>query len=1187
MKITLLFFTSLITFFSSIAQNEQMAFKSLTTNMGLSHGDVLCFYQDHEGYMWIGTTDGLNKYDGVGFTVYKNKKNDTTSLSSNYIICIYEDKQNNLWIGLPDGLCRYNRDKDNFEKISFNDNHIIKFKRSINVIFEDNNKNLWIGTSHGLFLLDRERKKFTVCFEEIYDNESLSNCSDICQDKHGILWFSFKDWLKAGLLKYDSYSKVTTLYNNQNKEYNLKENSINCLMIDNQDNLWIGYSSSGIDVLNGQTKTITSYQHINNNPKSLGNNNIFSIIQNKYGKILIGTNGGGISVFNPKTKLFCQYITSESSQLLLTNVIQKLYISRDGIVWIGCWEGGVNISDKRFDRFTLYSQNKQDENSLWGKIVTSFTQDLNGNIWVATDGGGINLFNPSKRKFIRFKSDSKNNQTLTNDKVLALDTDNKDGLWAGMWQGGLNYFKIDGEKLILKKKYNFLDENDKNSNSIFKIYIDNNKELWVGNFASGAYKFDSSTEKFKPVKLPIETQGYNTIRDILCDSYNNVWIATDVNGLIKMNLESGEFERILHNDKDSASLVNNSINVVFEDSKKRLWVSCDGGGLNLFNRKTKSFTHYTTEQGLPDNTIEGILEDSHGNLWISSHLGITKATIDSVNGKLKITFRNYTVQDGLQGKVFNRSAYFKSRTGEMYFGGLNGFNAFNPDSIKDNSYIPPVHITDFLLFNKPVVIGAKGSPLIKHISQTKKLILNYNQSIFTFRFIALNYIFSEKNQYAYIMEGFEKDWNYVGTKKEATYTNLNPGEYTFKVKASNNDGIWNDTGTSIKIIILPPWWKTWWFIFILLSIIVSLIFLVYYFRVASYRKRQKELTIVVRQRTMELENTNQLLLERQKQIEKQAEELLADSAIQKETNELLKERQMRIEEQSEDIQLINEKLLERQDRIEEQSEELRAHSENLKDINKLLIEKQQLIINQSEQLKATNEELSILNATKDRFFSIIAHDLRNPFNVVSGFSEILLRNFDKLPPEKIRKFHEMIHTSSKSGNNLLENLLQWSRSQTGRISYEPIKLNLLAVAEETIRLLESDAERKHITFQQSIDPHQIVLADENMIKTIFRNLLSNAIKFTGANGKIDLKSKANDQQVEITIADTGVGIPADTISKLFRVDTIVTTKGTSKESGTGLGLLLCKDFVEKQGGKIWVESEVGKGSEFKFTLPLA
>ncbi|MGD0343195.1 MAG: two-component regulator propeller domain-containing protein, partial [Bacteroidales bacterium] len=797
--------------------------------MGLSHGDVTSICQDHDGYIWIGTADGLNKYDGIEFTVYKNNQKDTTSLSSSYINCIYEDKQNNLWLGLANGLIRYSRDENNFERVSLIDNNNNKFSNSVIEIFEDNSNNLWIGCNYGVFLINRENKKVTEFFADSFHLNTLNGCSGICQDKNGVLWFSFQSSNDLGIISYNAATNKIIRYSTQDPLYKLKENSIRCLMVDNLNNIWIGYRSSGIDVLNGQTNTITSYEY---NSFS-GKNSISSIEQKEDGKIFIGTGGSGLNVFDPITKSFYQYTASESANSLLSNDVQKIYISPDGIIWIGCWSGGVSIYNKRFESFIHY---KPDKNSLQGSSVTCFTEDLYGNIWIATDGGGINMLNPLTKKITNYRNDSKNPYTLTNNKVLALETDDKGGLWAGMWQGGLNYFKIDGEKLILKKKYNLVDENYPNSNSIFKIYFSKEKELWVGNFETGAYKFDPSTEKFKSVKLSKTTISYNSIRDITCDSYNNIWFASEILGLIKINLKSGESESFIHDEKDSASLINISVNVIFEDSKKRLWVGGDGSGLNLFDRKTKSFTHYTTAQGLPDNSILGILEDEHGYLWISSRGGISKATIDSTNstnGKLNLTFRNYTVQDGLQGKVFNRWAYFKSRTGEMYFGGLNGFNVFQPDSIKDNSFIPPVHITDFLLFNKPVVIGVKDSPLNKHISQTKKLMLNHDQSNFTFKFITLNYIFSEKNQYAYIMEGFEKDWNYVGNKREATYTNLDPGEYIFRVKASNNDGIWNEEGVSIQISILPPWWQTLWFRLILLAVLTGVVYWIYKWRMQA------------------------------------------------------------------------------------------------------------------------------------------------------------------------------------------------------------------------------------------------------------------------------------------------------------------------------------------------------------------
>jgi len=858
LKITILFFALVIVFFSSFALAEKMSFKSLTTEMGLSHGDVVCFYQDHEGYIWIGTVDGLNKYDGATFTVYKYNHKDITSLPNNCIICIYEDKKNNLWIGTAtsNGLCRYNREKDNFERISYTDDQNKKIENIVTALFDDNSNKLWVCTSNGVYWFDTDKKIFHPCFTDTYGKDILVNFNEIHQDKNGILWFISEDRVNGGIIKYNPVTKETDRYNTQHPIFKLKENAVYGLLIDKQENIWVGGYSTGLSMINQHTKTITNYQNDPVNDNSLSNNYVPTLAQTGDGKILIGTEGG-LNVFDPVAKIFEHYKKNETEGSILSNSIKKIYIGHDGTIWIGCWGGGVSIYDKRYEKFTQYKHDEQTGYSF--NAVTSFAEDIKGNIWIATDGRGITYFNPKEKIFVRHLSDIKDPQTLTNDKVLAVVTDNKGGLWAGMWQGGLNYFQINGSKLILKKKYPYVDETDPKSNSIFRIYRNRAGEIWVGNFETGAYLFDPKTERFKTMFLlndsTREIKAKSAIIDILSDSHGNVWFATLGTGLIRLNRKTGKCERFTHNEKDTTSISSDGINVVFEDSEKRLWIG--SSGLSLFNRETNTFTHYT--RGLPDNTIVGILEDGHHNLWLSTNKGISKATIVSTKEKLELTFRNYSTKDGLQDNVFNKWAFLKSNSGEMYFGGISGFNAFHPDSIKDNHYIPPVHITDFLLFNKPVIIGAENSPLKKHISQTQQLVLKYNQSVFTFRFVALNYIFSEKNQYAYKMEGFEKDWNYVGNKREATYTNLDAGKYRFRVKASNNDGIWNEQGASIKITITPPWWETWWFRGATVVLLLSLVYSGFLFRVRSIKNHNQKLESEVAERTSQLQTANKEL----------------------------------------------------------------------------------------------------------------------------------------------------------------------------------------------------------------------------------------------------------------------------------------------------------------------------------------
>jgi signal transduction histidine kinase len=479
---------------------------------------------------------------------------------------------------------------------------------------------------------------------------------------------------------------------------------------------------------------------------------------------------------------------------------------------------------------------------------------------------------------------------------------------------------------------------------------------------------------------------------------------------------------------------------------------------------------------LPSNIIQAIIEDNAGNIWISRNGGISR--FDRKTQK----FRNYSKEDGLQGDQFKQQSFLKTRKGEIYFGGYNGFNSFYPDSLKDNDFIPPVYITDFQIFNKPVVYAVPGAQFQTHIDEAKEITLNWRQSVFSFSFNAINYTYPGKNQYAYIMEGFEKEWNYTNaSRRYVTYTNLDPGEYTFKVKASNNDGVWNEKGVSLRIVILPPWWKTLCFRLVIIFSIIFMFVSIYFSRV---------------------------------------------------------------------MQLKNQKIL----------------------LEKLV------------EIKTT--ELYKLNASKDKFFSIIAHDLKNPFQTIIGFSEMQKEEIKSGDQGAIEEYAGLINTSAVQTFRLLENLLEWANSQSGKILFNPVSINLMELLNEEFNMLNDMAKGENIELKSSFTDNLTIIADKNMIKTILRNLISNAIKFTHKNGTVEVKAMIENQNVEILVSDSGVGMKEEIIAKLFRIDANLSTRGTENEKGTGLGLFLCKEFVEKHNGKIWVESESGKGSTFKFYIPL-
>jgi signal transduction histidine kinase len=562
---------------------------------------------------------------------------------------------------------------------------------------------------------------------------------------------------------------------------------------------------------------------------------------------------------------------------------------------------------------------------------------------------------------------------------------------------------------------------------------------------------------------------------------------------------------------------------ICETSDGNFWLGTSNGLINFNPHTGEMIEHYNKNNGLADNTIHCVIADSHNNLWLSSSKGISKFNI-----KTK-TVSNFDKRDGLHDNEFLRIAAIRSANGFLYFSGRFGVTYFHPDSIETDPNTSNVILTGINIFNKPV----QEYPNIRfsqNISGVPELHLNHNYNFLIIEFAVPNFVHPEKCQFRYKLENFDKNWHTVQDQYNANYTNLPPGKYTFKIEASNNQGVWGNKLTSLYIEIRPPFWQTWWFRLLFLVIITSAIYLGYVIKLRLISKRQEELERLIQERTSE--------------------------------------------------------LMERNEKIDKQAQELDIYSKNLKLNNDLLVEKQAYIENQAAQLLSQNEQLKTLNSTKDKFFSIIAHDLKNPFNIILGFSDLLIRNESRLSQEKRSLYQQNIYNSSKAANSLLENLLFWSRSQTGNIQYEPTFINVHKLVKETLLLFQSDTHKKRIKVLEDIDPKTLVYADENMLKTIIRNLISNAVKFTFEEGFISISASLDETEAIISIADSGTGISQENQRLLFDINTNFTTQGTSKENGTGLGLILCKEFVEKNNGKIWVESEEGKGSKFIFTLPL-
>jgi len=868
----------LISTSTAFSQSTRLKFKHLSSNEGLPNNSINCITKDNHGFIWLGTEDGVFKYDAYEFTSYFHDSNNKNTIANNYCLCIYEDKNKDIWIGDQTGLSHYNPKDDNFTRYLIKPNTPNGISPySIYSIFEDSRYNLWIGTSNGVFQFDREKKKFIPCLTQLKTQLSIKS---ITEDKDGNLWLANNNE-SGGLIKINKKNEYSILKKDPSQFNSLSDNNVNCLFIDSRKNLWVGTEYGGLDKYDPIENKFIHYDAILK-PKLIN-----QIAECQDGKLWIASQEG-LYILDPVSiQIECYTNIPDDPNSILNDNVNTIFVDDQQTVWIGSRLGGIDMYNPINSKFKHIKAGTVQRNGLNSNTISTFAQDSKGNLWIATDGGGLNLWNKETELFCYFKSESTKN-TLSNNKTLALAIDKEDILWAGMWNGGISKFKIINNELHPLKKYAVLNQSSNKPEAIFKILISKQNEVWAGTWKHGLFLYQKEKDQFAPYLLTGDQLSCYpnkankdkireefkdcTVDNIMEDSRHRIWIATEGLGIFVIDRLTHQTIHYQSEENDNTTLSSKNINCIFEDSKKRIWVGTAGGGLNLLDLKRNTFTKYTLKDGLPNNNICGIQEDESGNIWVSTNIGISKISISGKLDQVNIKCQNYNLSDGLQGNQFIKWASFKDKNGQIYFGGSNGFNVFHPNNININKSIPQVYITDFYILNKKQTIRGKQSPLYKSLQETKEIRLNYNQKVFTIKFAALNYINSAKNRYAYKLVDFDKNWYYVDNR-EVTYTNLDPGEYTFVVKAANNDGIWNENGCSMKIIILPPWWKTWWF-YTFIGLLLALIsFVFYYTRVSRLEKQKKMLEKRVKERTSELERTNKELHEVQAEMFDQNEEM--------------------------------------------------------------------------------------------------------------------------------------------------------------------------------------------------------------------------------------------------------------------------------------------------------------------------
>jgi len=1122
------------------ARESRIRFDRISIDQGLSNSSILCILQDSKGFMWFGTWDGLNKYDGYKFTVYRRDSEKSHGLNGNVIWSVYEDHEEVLWIGASTGLYKFDREKERFIRYQHDpDDPESLSHNKVFSIHEDHENILWIGTEHGgLNKFDRKKERFIRYQHDPDDLSSLSHniVTSICDDHENVLWIGTRN----GLNRFDREKGQFIRYEHDPDDpRSLSSNSVLSVYEDHEGKLWIG-TGRGLNKFDRKKEQFVRYEHDPDDPHSLSNNIIRTVHEDHEDKLWIGTHGG-LNKFDRKKEQFVRYEHDpDDPHSLSHNMILSVYEDRSDVLWIGTRSGGgLNKFDREKDPFVHYKHISGDPRSLSHNNIRSVYEDHDGVVWIGTSLGGLNKlvpdpeqgFDEKKDRFVCYGHVPGDPRSLSGNRVFWIYEDRENVLWIGT-DRGLNKLVRNSVQGLGGEKEKFVryqhDPDDPHSlshNSVLSIYEDHEGMFWVGTWGGGLNRFDREKEQFIHYKHDPDdpaSLSYNYIKSVYEDRSGALWIGTASGGLDKFDREKEEFVHYRHDPDDPRSLSNNVVMSVSEDHEGILWIGTHGGGLNRFDSEKEIFTHYTKKDGLPSDLIYGVLEDGQGNFWISTGKGLSE--FDPRTG----TFVNYDVKDGLQSNEFSPSAYCKGPSGRMYFGGINGLNIFSPSDMntgKDHPHIPQIVITDFKLFNKSVSPRDEGenrdSPLLKSVGMTEEIELTYKDNSFSFEFAALQYVSPEKNQYAYMMGGFDKAWNYVdSTRRFATYTNLSPGKYVFMVRGSNSDGTWDecgdaargsvsdkhtgrkttssaimrnsrisstdlrtDTGAAIAITITPPPWKTWWAYTIYFTGLACLILGVVWYDTKAQSEK------LVRQ---------QKELDRQRQIDK----------------------------------------------------------------------------------------------LKDEFLANTSHELRTPLNGIIGIADSMIDGAVGPISSEQELNLSMISSSGRRLANLVNDILDFSklRNMELRITLKPVDVRNIAHA--VIALSQPLIGQKAVVLLNHIpDDLPLVRADENRLQQILHNLIGNAVKFTH-EGRVTVSAASENSQneasdIRISVSDTGIGISEEKHESIFKSFEQADGSVVREYGGTGLGLSVTKQLLELHGSSIELESSPDKGSVFSFTLPAA
>ena len=1059
---------------SGLAQPIQYSFSRLDIISGLSNNQVNCFYKDRQGFLWAGTMAGLNRYDGYRFKVFTHDLQDTSSLSDDFIIRILEGPDNKLWIETRNGFNLFDPQTEHFSR------NITPALQSLGIqgntltdIQKDAGGNYWfLSGRQALYRYDAKTKKCIPVFKSLFQQNQIASFA-FARNGNCILVHT------NGLITILDVTTGKPIGTNGAPARVFGSNPLLYSIFIDKDGEWWIYAvtaNQGVLRLHPNTGEYTLYERNAGTPR-LNTNLVVSIQEDNQGKIWLCTDHGGINIFDKKSNTV-QYLlhNDDERKSLSQNSITASFKDNTGIIWLGTYKQGISYYHENIIKFPVYRRQSSEPGSLPFDDVNRFVEDSKGNLWIGTNGGGLIYFDRSVQHFTTYLHDPDNTNSISNDVIVSLYLDKKGRLWIGSFFGGLDCYT---NGTFLHYKNDPSNPNSLSDNRVWEIYEDSRENLWIGTLNGGLNRLDREKNIFYHLNSSqVNSIRSNYISAMTEDRQHNLWIGTD-NGIDMLD----DKNNVIH--YAGAGLSNNNIICLLLDSRGRMWVGTRDG-LNIFDPLKKTFQSFHVGDGLPGNTVLNILEDEQEHLWISTNSGIASISVSGGAGAWTINSVNYDELDGLQGTEFNENAALKTSRGEMIFGGANGFNIFHPSTIKSDKIPSVVVLTDLQLFNKSVAIGEKingREVLLQSIAETQNIRLRHNENILSIEFAALNFSNPEKIKYAYKLDGFNEEWVYTdGRMRKAIYTNLYPGTYTFRVKASDEDGAWSGKETSLRIRIQPPFWKT------------PLAFILY-------------VVLIV----LALWIARRILLERAR---------------------------MRFE-------------------VEQQRKEA--------------------------------ERIQQVDALKTKFFTNVSHEFRTPLSLIlSPLEKIVKKATD--PDQK--KMLLLVQRNAKRLLNLVNQLLDFRKMEVQEFNVHLSKGDVVHFTRDITWSFSDISEKKDIVLQflSNVDTLDMYFDKDKLEKILF-NLLSNAFKYTPTGGKVDVvlhfPGRNNGSSiVQLKVQDSGIGIQPDMHDKIFERFYQLDTAGDIQNSGSGIGLVITKEFVKLHGGTIRVESEPEKGTCFIVTLPL-